>query len=72
MKKMETGDKNEKKLLKISRSLEGIARHASTHASGVVISDKPLVEYLPVIKGSSDEIITQVSSPPSPVSRELA
>lgn len=48
-----------KKLLKVSRILEGLARHASTHASGVVISDKPLVEYLPLYKGSRDEIMTQ-------------
>ncbi len=48
-----------RKLLKISRALEGIARHASTHASGVVIADRPLMEYLPLFKGSKDEIMTQ-------------
>ncbi len=48
-----------RKLIKISRSLEGLARHASTHASGVVISDRPLVEYLPLFKGPRDEIMTQ-------------
>ncbi len=48
-----------KKLLDISRCLEGLSRHASTHASGVVISDRPLVEYLPLFKGSRDEIMTQ-------------
>ncbi|MBW1731490.1 MAG: DNA polymerase III subunit alpha [Deltaproteobacteria bacterium] len=47
------------KLLRISRALEGLARHASTHASGVVISDRPLVEYLPLYKGPRDEIMTQ-------------
>ncbi len=47
------------KLLRISRALEGLARHASTHASGVVISDRPLVEYLPLFKGPRDEIMTQ-------------
>jgi DNA polymerase III subunit alpha len=35
------------------------SRHASTHASGVVISDRPLVEYLPLFKGSNDEVMTQ-------------
>ena len=59
LKKLENGEQAERTLLKIARSLEGISRHSSTHASGIVISDKPLVEYLPVIKGSSDEIITQ-------------
>jgi len=59
LKKMEDGEEIEKKLLKISRSLEGISRHVSTHASGVVISDKPLVEYLPLCKGTGGEIMTQ-------------
>ena len=59
LRKLEHGDENEKKLLRISRSLEGLCRHASTHASGVVISDKPLVEDLPLYKGTNDEIMTQ-------------
>ena len=59
LKRLEQGDEPTKKLLRISRALEGLARHASTHASGVVISDKPLVEYLPIFKGSRDEIMTQ-------------
>jgi len=59
LKKLEHGQESEKRLLKISRSLEGLSRHASTHASGVVISDKPLVNYLPLFKGSNDEIMTQ-------------
>jgi DNA polymerase-3 subunit alpha len=59
LKKMEKGDATGKKLLEISRSLEGLARHASTHASGVVISDKPLMEYLPLYKGGNNEIMTQ-------------
>ncbi len=59
LKKLEHGMPTERTLLKIGKALEGISRHSSTHASGIVISDKPLVNYLPVIKGSSDEIITQ-------------
>jgi len=59
LKKMEQGEEYEKRLLSISLSLEGLSRHVSTHASGVVISDKPLVEYLPLYKGSGDEIMTQ-------------
>jgi DNA polymerase-3 subunit alpha len=59
LKRMEMGEKNQQKLLKIARSLEGLSRHASTHASGVVISDRPLVEYLPLFKGSNDEVMTQ-------------
>ena len=59
LKRLEEGEGHGRKLLKISRALEGLARHASTHASGVVISDRPLVEYLPLFKGPRDEIMTQ-------------
>jgi DNA polymerase III subunit alpha len=59
LKKMDGKEGNEGKLLKIARSLEGLTRHASTHASGVVISDRPLVEYLPLFKGTNDEVMTQ-------------
>ena len=47
-------------LVKISRVLEGLPRHASTHAAGVVIADKPLVEYLPLYKGKKNEVVTQL------------
>jgi DNA polymerase-3 subunit alpha len=55
--------KNEKikKLLTFSRSLEGLNRHASTHAAGVVISDLPLVERIPLCKSPKDEVVTQFS-----------
>ncbi len=46
-------------LIKICRVLEGLPRHASTHAAGVVIADKPLVEYMPLYKGKNDEVVTQ-------------
>ena len=46
-------------LINICRVLEGLSRHASTHAAGVVISDKPLVEYLPLYKGKKGEVVTQ-------------
>jgi len=59
LRKLEQGEPHHRKLLKIARSLEGLSRHASTHASGVVISDRPLVEYLPLFKGSNDEVMTQ-------------
>jgi DNA polymerase-3 subunit alpha len=48
-----------KELLKVSRNLEGLTRHASTHAAGVVIGDKPLSDYLPLCKGKNDEVVTQ-------------
>ena len=55
--------KNEKvrRLLVLSRSLEGLNRHSSTHAAGVVISDKPLVDRVPLCKSPNDDIVTQFS-----------
>jgi len=47
-------------LISICRVLEGLPRHASTHAAGVVIADKPLVEYLPLYKGKKGEVVTQL------------
>ena len=46
-------------LIQTARSLEGLSRHASTHAAGIVISDRPLVERLPLYKGNKDETLTQ-------------
>jgi DNA polymerase-3 subunit alpha len=46
-------------LIRISRVLEGLPRHASTHAAGVVIGDRPLVEYLPLCRGKKGEVMTQ-------------
>ena len=47
-------------LLDIAMRLEGLNRHASTHAAGVVISPVPLTEYTPLYKSPSDEsIMTQ-------------
>jgi len=53
----ETQEKTQ--LLEIARLLEGLPRHASTHAAGVVVSDKPLYEYLPLFRGKEGETITQ-------------
>jgi len=46
-------------LLSVARVLEGLSRHMSTHAAGVVISPEPMVEYLPLCKGPKGEILTQ-------------
>lgn len=49
-----------KRLLDLAKKLEGVARHASMHAAGVVIADKPLTEYTPLQKETNGEkIITQ-------------
>ncbi len=59
----EEAKKNEKvrKLLALSRSLEGLNRHSSTHAAGVVISDKPLLERVPLCRSPKDDVVTQFS-----------
>jgi DNA polymerase-3 subunit alpha len=46
-------------LIRICRVLEGLPRHASTHAAGVVIADRPLIDYLPLYKGKKGEVVTQ-------------
>ncbi len=50
-----------KKLIEIARRLEGLARHASTHAAGVVISNEPIHNHMPLYKGTkeTDVITTQ-------------
>ncbi len=59
LKEMIENDEAIKKLFSIALSLEGLPRHPSTHAAGVVISDRPIVEYLPLTKGQEGEILTQ-------------
>ncbi|UCE65408.1 MAG: DNA polymerase III subunit alpha [Candidatus Zixiibacteriota bacterium] len=48
-----------KTLIDRSRILEGLARHASTHAAGVVIAPGPITDYAPLYKSNKDEITTQ-------------
>jgi DNA polymerase-3 subunit alpha len=48
-----------KELIEVAMRLEGLARHASTHAAGVVISPRPLTEIVPLYKSNKEEITTQ-------------
>jgi DNA polymerase III subunit alpha len=48
-----------KALIDVAMRLEGLARHASTHAAGVVISPRPLTEIVPLYKSNKEEITTQ-------------
>ena len=50
-----------KELFEVALALEGLTRHASTHAAGVVVSDKPIVEYMPLYVGQEGEIVSQYS-----------
>ena len=53
-----------RKVIDICKKLEGLARHASVHAAGVVIADEPLANFVPLYKASgSDDIITQFEGP---------
>ncbi|MGC1107870.1 MAG: DNA polymerase III subunit alpha [Candidatus Acidiferrales bacterium] len=52
-------DERVKELIEVALRLEGLARHASTHAAGVVISPRPLMEIVPLYRSSRDEITTQ-------------
>ena len=45
--------------MEVALRLEGLARHASTHAAGVVISPRPLTEIVPLYKSNKEEISTQ-------------
>ena len=54
-------DPKVRELMTIAQSLEGLARHASTHAAGVVISEGLLTDHVPLYKGANDEIVTQYS-----------
>ncbi len=58
LKKLYDEDKTATDILDTAQVLEGLTRHASTHAAGVVIADKPLNEYIPLFKTSDDQITT--------------
>ena len=51
-------DEKVKQLLNTALALEGLYRHASIHAAGIVISNKPLVEYMPLFRGKDGEVVT--------------
>jgi DNA polymerase III subunit alpha len=61
LRSLEQSDPKVKELLSVARRLEGMTRHASVHAAGVVIAPKPITEYAPLYKGARDEITTQWS-----------
>ena len=57
---MRADDENVARLMDMAQKLEGLYRHASTHAAGVVISDRPLTELIPLIRDQkSGMLVTQ-------------
>jgi DNA polymerase III subunit alpha len=59
LKELEARDPRVQELLGIGQRLEGMTRHASVHAAGVVIAPRAITEYAPLYKGTRDEIVTQ-------------
>lgn len=59
LKELANKDETLRKLLGIALRLEGMVRHASTHAAGIVIANRPLMDYLPLYKGKEEVITTQ-------------
>ena len=54
-----TNDPQIQYLIDMSKRLEGLPRHSSMHAAGVVIGQEALDEYVPLAKASDDAIVTQ-------------
>ena len=60
LQEMQATDENIHRLLQVALQLEGLYRHAGTHAAGVVIGDRPLVELVPLYRDpKSDMLVTQ-------------
>src|SRR5258705_2122185 len=59
LKEMAAKDPKVKEVIDIGRRLEGMSRHASVHAAGVVIAPGPITDYAPLYKGQRDELTTQ-------------
>jgi DNA polymerase-3 subunit alpha len=65
LQELRDGDEGLKRLIEIALQLEGLYRHASTHAAGVVIGDRPLLELVPLYKDPRSELlVTQYSMKP--------
>ena len=52
-------DSRVESLFSVAKCLEGLTRHASTHAAGIVIANRPLMDYLPLYRGQNGEVVTQ-------------
>ena len=57
-------DANAKRIMTYATVLEGLPRNSGTHAAGVVIGEKPLIEILPLATDKNDETITQFEMTP--------
>ena len=59
LRKLYEEDEQVKTLIDMSKRLEGLPRHTSTHAAGVVISQNPMDEYVPLGRGTDGMVTTQ-------------
>ena len=59
LKLLYNGNPQTRKLIDTANSIEGLARHASTHAAGVVISKNPLTDHVPLVKLGENDVNTQ-------------
>jgi DNA-directed DNA polymerase III PolC len=61
LKRLYEGNPDIRRIIQTAENLQGVTRHASTHAAGIIVADKPLVEYVPLhrltneSKGSSED-----------------
>ncbi len=62
LQEMRDGDESVRRLLEVALQLEGLYRHASTHAAGLVIGDRPLIDLVPLYRDpKADTLVTQYS-----------
>ena len=59
LKKLYEGDEEVHRLIDMARRLEGLPRHTSMHAAGVVISSRPVEEFVPLSRAADGTITTQ-------------
>jgi len=59
LKELEDSDPKIRRILQISKRLEGLNRHAGIHAAGVIITNEPLVNYCPLFRGAKGEQVVQ-------------
>ena len=62
LQELRDGDESVRRLMEVALQLEGLYRHASTHAAGLVIGDRPLIDLVPLYRDpKTDTLVTQYS-----------
>lgn len=65
------GDEQVKSLIDVSMQLEGVARHSGIHASAVVVTDKPVSTYTPLMRGTASALTSSITQYEFPVLESL-